>query len=439
MSLVQKSLNILKTVMFRGGGSGRNDWWTSLLTGDKYDYKARAGNPWDNSTVANCTKAMLRMLTDAEICIQTRASKGSGGQWETDWEHPLVELLQNPNPYHDATQLLDLICLSWVFDGSAYLWKERSKAKKVTRLWWLHHDLVQPVRSTDGKQFISHYEYSVNGKIFIIPVEDIVHLKNGVDPENELKGWSDVKPQLRKICTENEAGNYTNAILHNAGIPNVVIAPEAGAVIKDPKDLGEKWTEKFSGARRGEPWVQSTPMKVTVIGFDPKSLDLSTLEQSAQASIAASFGIPAVVVGLLVGLKSSGTKANWEESLWQAYVACILPMLKRISRQLTKALVEDKFAPWGKASTVRVWFDLSEVKCLGEDMDALAKRIVLLFEAGIIKRGQAQTALNYPLDKTADEYASPKIAKPTTRDEKPVEEDENEPEADVDPADPENE
>ena len=405
------NLQKLKTLFFtpQSGPTPFQNWFSSVSSGEAYDAKTRAGKLHENASVAACVKAMLRMLTDADICAQKRKPKSQGAQWELDWEHSLTELLQNPNPYFDATQLLDYIALWYVFDGNSYLWKQRALSKMIIGLWPLPVDKIWPVRSPDGGQYLDGYHYTVNGETYFIPPEDIIHIKNGIDPDNELKGWSDVKAQIRNVCTENESSNFINAILHNAGVPNVVISPDpavANSKIADPKDFGEKWMEKLTGHRRGEPFVQSVPLRVQQFGFDPKSLDLTVLIKLSQAGIAAAIGIPAVVVGLLVGLETATAKASHEESLWQAYVACIVPMLKRIARQLSKGLVNDRYAPMGDAAKLRVTFDLSEVKCLGEDNDKLAVRMALLYTSGIIKRGQAQSALNFDVDEAADDYNS---------------------------------
>jgi hypothetical protein len=137
-------------------------------------------------------------------------------------------------------------------------------------------------------------------------------------------------------------------------------------------------------------------------------------------------------VGLLVGLETSTAKASYEESLWQAYVACVSPMLKRIARQMTRSLVADPVVPFGDPARLRVWFDLSEVRCLGEDQDSLAKRLALLFSEGIIKRSQAQMGLSYQADTSADGYfydlypgATKSITKSNKREEKQGEDKDN--------------
>lgn len=427
------------------GGSGLSFWASNkfenlLMKLPGYDAEKRAGKLLANSSLASCLKAMSRMLTDAEMVAQRRGPTSKGGKWVNDVDCRLADLIRKPNDFFDTTLLLDAICISYILDGNAYVYKARNEFDEVVELWPLPHYAVTPVREP-GADWVSYYEYRSGASkeaVERFSPDDIIHLRDGVDPDNDLLGWSAVKAAIRSICTENEAIDFVNALLHNCGIPSVIISPKDNDDVIDAetgKKIRETWKEKFGGKRRGEPWVQSVAMDVQVLGFDPKSLDMAAIRKIAQSDIAASIGIPAVVVGLLVGLETSTAKASYEEALWQAYVACVVPMLKRIARQISRAIVEDKKVPFGDGAKLRVWFDLSEVSCLGEDQDKLAMRLGKLWEQGLLKLSEARAGLGYLMDASdEDGYqwqlvksapAAPPVADPEPE---PEEEDDSEPE-----------
>lgn len=366
-----------------------------------YNAEKRVGNLLRNSSFASTLKAMSRMLTDAEVCVQRREPGSKGGKWKNDASNRLADLLQRPNDHFDSTLLLDAISISYILDGNAYIYKARNEFGEVVELWPLPHYAVTPRRLPDSGNWVDFYEYRIgSGKAGVEDIDprDIIHIRDGVDPENDLLGWSAVKAAIRSICTENEAIDFVNALLHNCGIPSVIISPKNDDGEFDEaqgKMIRQTWKEKFGGNRRGEAWVQSIPLDVKVLGFDPKTLDMAAIRKIAQSDIAASIGIPAVVVGLLVGLETSTAKASYEEALWQAYVACVVPMLKRIASQLTAALVGDKDFPFGVVGKMRVWFDLSEVSCLGEDQNKLSERLGKLWELGVIKLSEIRNGLGF--------------------------------------------
>jgi HK97 family phage portal protein len=403
-----ESLKRLKRLPQKLAGSA---WglWNSVVSGlPYYDHSKRVGKLLNNSSLACTIKALTRMLTDAELCAQKRTPTSKGGKWEIAPDHPLAQLLAQPNPYFDSTLFLDAIAISYVLDGNAYVWKARNEYKQVIELWPISHTCIEPIRK-DGTEFVDYYEYKIGrGEPLKIPPEDIIHIRDGVDPENNLKGWSAVKSATADICTENESQQFTNALLFNSAIPSVVITPKNDNIEDFDGDKYKRtWKDKFGGNRRGEAWIQDIPLDVQVIGIDPKKLDLSSLRKIAQSGIAAAVGIPAVVVGLFIGLETSTAKASYEESLWQAYVACIIPMLKRITRQITNGLVNDPVFPLGDIAKLRAWYDLSEVSCLQEDQNELATRLAMLFEKNVIKRSEARGPLGFQMaEGEEDGYSS---------------------------------
>ena len=83
------------------------------------------------------------------------------------------------------------------------------------------------------KQLITHYEYyvkdsnKVDGNEFkVIPAQDIVHIRQGVDPNNHRKGFAPLKAVLREILGDEAAGQYAAALLHNMAVPGVILSPK---------------------------------------------------------------------------------------------------------------------------------------------------------------------------------------------------------------------
>ena len=65
------------------------------------------------------------------------------------------------------------------------------------------------------------------------------------------------------------------------------------------------------------------------VEFPTPSIDTNLVEKAknfSQADIAAALGIPAAVVGFLVGMEHQDARAAHESMLRQAYVSCLCPM-----------------------------------------------------------------------------------------------------------------
>jgi len=403
MNFLQRIGKILSRPEHDASG-GLGGWgWGSFWRGG-YSYKAEAGPLWESSIPLACLKWEQRASVEAEIITQRKNDKG---KWENDDTSPLLDLLANPNPHYDFHQLLDAIRFDYHLDGNAYIYKARSGSGQVAQLWWIPCRMIEPRWQEDGTEFISCYEYNVNGKIYAIPVEDIIHIRNGIDPRSRgRKGLSDFAAVLREVCSDNEAATYAAALLRNFAIPGVVIAPKPGKdgdaemTREQRRRFKEMWQECFTGERRGEPFIQSIPIDVTMPGFSPQQLILDKIRKIPEERISAAFGIPAVVLGLGAGLEASTAKASHADAREQAYESCIIPTLYAIGRAMTRQLMNE----FADIKTNRIWFDLSQVRVLQQDEGELYKRLSMAWKDGWLKRSEVRTAAGFESDKEDEIY-----------------------------------
>jgi len=369
MNFLQQIGQLLKRPVHSGwGGRGGYGWMNGFPSNGTFDYKAEAGNLWESSIPLMCLKFEQRASVEAEICVQGR---DANGDWKELPAHPALDLLTNPNDFFDMHQLLDAIRFDYHLTGNAYLYKARAGNGAVRELWWVPSWLMEPRWAEDGVNFIDCYEYRVNGMTYAVPVRDIIHFRNGVDPRYQgRKGLSDFAAVLREVCTDNEAAVFVPTLLRNMGIPGVIVSPKDG-VGSEPlnktqrEQFKEDWRESFTGERRGEPFVQSIPIDINMPGWSPQQLVLDKIRAVPEQRICGSFGLPASVLQLGTGLENSNTKAGKTDDRAQAYESCIIPTQFTLCRALTRGLG----AEFGFGSKVRVWYDLSQVKCLQDDQN----------------------------------------------------------------------
>ncbi len=392
MNFLQQIGRVLSKPVFSGYG-GRGGWGLNgrYPSGGAFDYKREAGPLWESSIPFMCLKWEQRATVEAEIVVQGR---DENGDWKNLPGHPLLDLLGNPNPFFDLHQLLDAVRFDYHLSGNAYLWKSRSASGKVVQLWWIPSWLIEPRWEETGGEFINCYEYLVNGQSFSIPVGDIIHFRNGIDPRSHgRKGLSDFAAVLREVCTDNEASIFTASLLRNMGVPGVIISPKGtdanpGNLTKDQRnEFRDLWNEMFTGERRGEPFIQSIPVDVTMPGFSPQQMVLDKLHSIPEQRICGSFGIPASVLQLGTGLENSNTKAGKGDDREQAYESCVIPTLYAVARTLNRSLAPE----FGVVTVMRVWFDVSEVRCLQEDENEVIKTLVLACGGPFLTVNEART------------------------------------------------
>jgi HK97 family phage portal protein len=373
--------------------AGSAGWWNgnAWLGATGYDYARAVGDGRGNAIVVACLKWQARVWPEAPCGVFRRADDG-----DLAWQgaHALTQLLERPNPFYSRTYLWAGTLADYALDGNAYWWKNRAGSGRPVELWWVPANLLEPRWPEDQPGvFISHYQYTVNGQRYTIPREDIVHFRNGVDPYNPRKGYSDLKALVREIATDNEAANWTASLLRNMAMPGAVVTPGQGVTFS--REFADRlkldFAQKFGGDNRGQPIIISEQSKVDVLGFSPEQMTTRDLRQLPEERVSAVFGTPAIVVGLGAGLARS-TFANFAEAREAAYESGIMPMQAAFSDDLQAQLMPD----FGNTTNLRAGFDTSRVRVLQEDRTALYEREAVALKAGAITVNEYRTAIGKP-------------------------------------------
>jgi HK97 family phage portal protein len=363
-------------------------------------YGAEVGDGLDSNVVMSPIGWIMRNFTEADPIVERRADMG----WEHVPDHDLEQLLSSPNPFYDGDILLKATLVSYCLEGDAYWWKVRDGYRNVVALWYLPHFLVEPKWPQDGSVFISHYEYRPGGKAEMvrIPVADMVHLRNGLDPRNIRKGFSQIKPLLREVYTDEEAANFSASILRNMGVPGGIISPKNGPITSQAEaDRLKDYMATFTGDRRGGWMAVGQPTEIHQFGFDPNNLMLGNLRDIAEERVCAALGIPAAVVGFGSGLQQTKVGATMREMRREAWDSCITPMQHTIARQITRQLLPDFQA---QTRRFRMRFDNSVFAASQEEEMERAQRVALLTEKGILRVDRAQAMLRLEVDPTRAVY-----------------------------------
>lgn len=347
---------------------------------------------------------IMRTFTEAQAVVEHRLASGV---WRQAIDHGLEQLLDRPNEAYDGDVMMKAACISYVLAGNAYWRKVRNRFGDVIALWYIPHWLIQPRWPPDGSAFISHYDYAHgHGPPERLLPRDLVHLRFGLDPENTRLGYSPLKPLLREVFSDDDAGRFTATILENMGVPGLIMSPKEGYKpnADEVTKLREYLKVAFSGSRRGEPMVMGVPTETTQFGFDPNKLMLTNLRDIAEERVCAMLGIPAAVVGFGSGLQSTRVGATMRELRRLAWVQCLIPMEKSIAKQLTAQLLPDFVS---QTRRFRVRFDTSGVSAFQEEEDLRAARIAKLVGTGVLRIDRAQDILGLEVDDTQRVYLRP--------------------------------
>ncbi|MFQ5850900.1 MAG: phage portal protein [Candidatus Binatia bacterium] len=381
---------------------GRGPLIVVPLPRTKFDYQKSVGDGSTSSVIMGPVQWMQRAFSEAPLIIERK----TGDSTEFIPDHPLAKLIRNPNPFYSETVLWMATIFSWCTAGNVYWLKIRNRAKQVIQLWWAPHWLIKPVwpQGQATTTYISGYEYRPGGSQPVsIPIEDVVHIRHGIDPNNLRLGISPLASVVREVWMDNEASNWVGSLLRNSGIPGVIVSPdsEAQPLQGDVDAVKQYFREMFMGDRRGEPLVLTGKTKVEQFGFDPKTMDLSAVRNVSEERVCSALGIPAAVVGFGTGLEATKVGATMTEMRKLAWVNGIIPIQKIIATEVARSLLTE-FEK--NRDGFLVSFDLSGIAALQESMDKLVQRTDIAVKGGWLKVKTAQELAGLPVDDTQDLY-----------------------------------
>jgi phage portal protein BeeE len=383
--------------------------------GSNVDYAAEVRNGMHSSVITSALAWMMRTFPEAPCVVQRSKEE----RWENVPQHPLTNLLRRPNPEYDGSVLWAATIMDFCF-GEAFWLKIRNGNDDVVELYWVPRQKMTPIASqTTGLR--SHYEYTPGyGPKMDLSLDDVVHFRFGMDPNNILRGFSPLAAVMREVYIDDAAAGFTAAILKNLGIIGAVFSPKEGTIPQEQsKALMDYVQSKFTGDGRGKAMLFTGPMLVDLLQYNLQGFDAGPIRDIAEERVSAALAIPAAVIGYGTGLQQTKVGATMREMVKLAWQGGIEPLQRIMAGELDRSLLPDFQA---NANLFRTWFDTSQVEALTESPMERTQRVSILVEKNIIKVTQAQRELGYPVDASQDKYArelAPTPAAPSSTDPTP--------------------
>ena len=373
------------------------------------------GDGTGNSAVVACLNVLSTSFAEPRLKVYREIGDSD---YEMVDNHPVTTLINRPNPYTSGSLLAHYIVTALNAEGDAYLLKNKNKAGRVIELVPLMPHYIKP--RGNEKQLITHYEYyvkdsnSINQNEFVvIPSSDIVHIRQGVDPNNHRKGFAPLKAVLREILGDEAAGQYAAALLHNMAVPGVILSPKDDAMGGPSQDEAEAiaqiYKQKFGGSNRGAPMILTGAMDVKVVSWSPEQLNLNQLRRLPEERVSAALGVPAILAGLGAGLESA-TYNNTRELREFFTEQKLIPLWQTVANEITHQLLQSDFTADPK---ILCKYDLNEVRALDVDKGEIFKRMQTGVTGGWITVAEARKAVGLEYGPEHEVFLRPLNLEPT--------------------------
>ena len=331
------------------------------------DYAQLARESFERNAVAyRC----VRMIAEAAASLPWLLYDGA----RELTEHPLLSLLEQPNPHESGADLFEAWYGYLEVAGNAYL-EVVELDGQPRELYALRPDRMKVVPGRAG--WPEAYEYAVDGRVTSFRYDPargerpIMHLKM-FHPTDDHYGMSPLEAAAFAVDIHNAAGAWNKSLLDNAARPSgalVYKGADGNANLTEDQfqRLKAELADNYQGAANaGRPLLLEGGLDWTAMGLTPKDMDFIEAKRSAARDIALAFGVPP----MLLGIPGDNTFANYAEANRNFWRQTVLPLANRTARGLTRWL-GDRYGE----DHLRLGFDLDGVDALAAEREALWARV----------------------------------------------------------------
>jgi len=373
-------------------GTGYGDGqYRSLLTvrlpESNRNWRDIAGDLMLNSVVAIGIDWYVRNFPQGQLRVMRPTADG---QAEPVPDHPILALLRDPDPYSQAVpgELWDNMIAEYRVQGLTYLVKRRNPSNGIPgALQSIPPDMIAPQTDKDGR--IISYRYTASGWSRDLPVDDVIRVKYGRDPDDWKLGRSPLTSVLAEIAADNMASRMGYG-LASSPVPSFIVGPPDGdSVMIQPEDAQvtkSALQQNFRGDRSGGVVVMQQPYKIERVAWSPKDMALDDIRRKPEERICAALGLNPLVLQLGSGLERA-TYSNLDQATRSAWTDGMIPLYAAFARSLTAQLLPD--FPETLPGDYLEW-DTSNIPALQSDLNEDSERAERLYKAGIIDQATAK-------------------------------------------------
>ncbi len=421
-SFYRRAVDYLQAPSQRGIGETKGspfERYDSMLTSN-YGYNTQSGHfpqkliddmgdGLGNSAVTACLNVLATSFAEPTLKVY---KKIDGGKEVVD-SHPMEILLTRPNEFLSGQSLAHYIVTSLSAHGDAFLMKSRNNKGEVVQLIPLMPSYVK-VRGNE-RELITHYEYyavkqtnSLTQDYIELPRENVVHIRQGMDPDDHRRGFAPLRTVLRELAGDEAAGQFAVALLHNMAVPGVILSPKddamGGPSREEAEAIAQAFKSKFSGANRGAPMIMTGAMDVDVVSFTPEQMNLTALRRLPEERVSSVLGVPAILAGLGAGLDAA-TYNNTKELREFFTEQKMIPLWNAVASELTHQILHTEFEK--DDYTYVCQYDLEEVRALASDKKEQVLTMNSGVQGGFVTISEARKSLGLEADNSHEVFLRP--------------------------------
>ncbi len=248
-------------------------------------------------------------------------------------DHPLLTLLQQVNPVHNAFDLWELTTLYQEVHGSAYWYLAFDPLGVPREIWLLPSQNVSPWREATSDNVVDSYVYRTGSREQRFSPREIIHFRYPDPRDPYTSGLSPLRACYEQVALLSDYAAMKKAIYDNNAIPAAVISPDEVLGEEERERLETQWNSKFRRGGSGRVVVGESGLRVQVLAHSMGDLAALADIRATKEDVANAFHIP------LSFLTTETNLANLQAAEHQHQAKAIGPRLQRRDEKLNEQLV----------------------------------------------------------------------------------------------------
>lgn len=323
------------------------------------------------------------------------------GDIEEIRNHPILNILKNPNPDITGFDLLEALVIYLETSGNEYfeiVYETKSKSlngktiaasKEPIELWPIRPDRITPKPRKDGKG-IDYYEFQNQkyAKKYKFNPKNILPFSY-FNPMKDWFGMGSLQPTVNELQLDKQMVAWNLDFFRHGTTPEGLLRTDKRLTPKEVKDLGEQIKQFLSGKGRTV-LILSKGLEWQTVSVDPKDIEFLAGRKENRQAILAALGVTPVKVGLLENAKYD----NYGLQIEAFHRDTIVPKTKKIEGCFQKHLLS-KYESLMENDTHYYLIQFDKTPLLKEDEDKLVKRYILMMDNALLTPNQALKKLGY--------------------------------------------
>ncbi len=281
----------------------------------------------------------VALIATSSATLPLHAYEAAGAARIRVTDGPAAALLDNPHPDLILGELLELVFVSLLLHGNAYVLVARDRLGGIRELWWIDPSRVEVTRDKDGRKV-----YDVDGKYELRDAHlggSMLHIPGlGYDG---TQGASPLKLAREAFGLAIAAEEYGARLFGGGGLATGILTTEQRINDDTAREVKARWKDGGTGL--------DSAHDIRVIGSGATFTQLSIPPEDAQfiearrfqiSEIARIFGVPPHMLGETEKATSWGTGIEQQNIGFVTYT--LRPWLTRVEQRISRIMPAGTYA-----------------------------------------------------------------------------------------------